>query len=75
MKSKITKAAMLLSLVGFSSQLVAQDTDAQTSERFSKKYFRTWSIGLNGGMLTHYTPFNGSSNGNFNTPYEEWGYG
>ncbi|TCD01678.1 OmpA family protein [Pedobacter psychroterrae] len=75
MKSKITKAVMVLSLVGLSSHLVAQDTDAQTSERFAKKYFRTWSIGLNGGMLTHYTPFNGSSNGNFSTPYEEWGYG
>ena len=75
MKSKITKAAMVLSIVGLSSQLFAQDMDAQSSEKFSKKYFRTWSIGLNGGMLTHYTPFNGKSNGDFSTPYEEWGYG
>ena len=74
MKSKITKAAMVLSLVGLSSQLFAQE-DAQTSESFSKKYFRTWSIGLNGGMLTHYTPFNSRTNGDFNTPYEDWGYG
>jgi OOP family OmpA-OmpF porin len=75
MKSKITKAAMILSLVGLSSQLFAQEADSQTSERFSKKYFRTWSVGLNGGMLTHYTPFNNRTNGNFNTPYEAWGYG
>ncbi|TKC09309.1 OmpA family protein [Pedobacter frigoris] len=75
MKSKITKAAMVLSLVGLSSQLFAQDGDSQTSESFSKKYFRTWSIGLNGGMLTHYTPFNNKNHGNFNTPYESWGYG
>lgn len=65
---------MVLSLVGLSSQLFAQE-DAQTSESFSKKYFRTWSVGLNGGMLTHYTPFNSRTNGDFNTPYENWGYG
>jgi OOP family OmpA-OmpF porin len=75
MKSKITKAAMILSMVGLSTQLFAQEADSQSSERFSKKYFRTWSIGLNGGMLTHYTPFNNRTNGNFNTPYESWGYG
>jgi len=48
---------------------------SDTTKRFSKKDFRTWSIGLNGGMLTHYTPFNGSSNGDFRTPQESWGYG
>jgi OOP family OmpA-OmpF porin len=75
MKSKITKAAMILSLVGLSSQLFAQEADSQTQDKFAKKYFRTWSVGLNGGMLTHYTPFNGRSNGDFSTPYEDWGYG
>ncbi|HKG07707.1 MAG TPA: OmpA family protein [Pedobacter sp.] len=75
MKSKITKAAMVLSLVGLSLQLSAQEADSQTSDKFAKKYFRTWSIGLNGGMLTHYTPFNNKSNGDFSTPYEDWGYG
>jgi len=75
MKSRITKAAMVLSLVGLSSQLIAQEADSQTNDKFAKKYFRTWSVGLNGGMLTHYTPFNGRSNGDFSTPYEDWGYG
>jgi OOP family OmpA-OmpF porin len=75
MKSKITKAAMILSLVGLSSQLFAQEADSQTQDKFAKKYFRTWSVGLNGGMLTHYTPFNSRSNGDFSTPYEDWGYG
>lgn len=75
MKSIITKAAIVFSLVGLSSQLFAQETDSQTDNSFSKKYFRTWSIGLNGGMLTHYTPFNGRTNGDFSTPYESWGYG
>jgi len=75
MNSKITKSALILSLVGLSTSLFAQDMTSDTTKRFSKKDFRTWSIGLNGGMLTHYTPFNGSSNGDFRTPQESWGYG
>ena len=75
MKTNFTKAAMVLSLIGLSSQLFAQDDAKVSGDRFSKKDFRTWSIGLNGGMLTHYTPFNSRSNGDFSTPYEQWGYG
>jgi OOP family OmpA-OmpF porin len=75
MNSKITKSAMILSLVGLSTSLFAQDTPADSTSRFSKKDFRSWSIGLNGGMLTHYTPFNGRSNGDYKTPQEAWGYG
>lgn len=75
MKSKITKAAMILSLAGLSMQSFAQEADSQTGDKFAKKYFRTWSIGINGGMLTHYTPFNSRNNGDFSTPYEDWGYG
>jgi len=75
MKTNFTKAAMILSLVGLSSQLFAQEDAKDSGDRFSKKDFRTWSIGLNGGMLTHYTPFNSRSNGDFNVPYEQWGYG
>jgi OOP family OmpA-OmpF porin len=75
MKSNFTKAAMVLSLVGLSSQLFAQDDAKNSGDRFSKKDFRTWSIGLNGGMLTHYTPFNSRTNGDYSTPYEQWGYG
>ena len=66
---------MILSLVGLSSALFAQDTMPDSTNRFAKKDFRTWSIGLNGGMLTHYTPFNGGSNGDYFTPQESWGYG
>jgi OOP family OmpA-OmpF porin len=75
MNSKITKSALILSLVGLSTSLFAQDMVSDSTKRFDKKEFRTWSIGLNGGMLTHYTPFNGSSNGDFRTPQESWGYG
>jgi OOP family OmpA-OmpF porin len=75
MNSKITKSALILSLVGLSTSLFAQDMTSDTTKRFDKKDFRTWSIGLNGGMLTHYTPFNGRTNGDFATPQESWGYG
>ncbi len=75
MNLKITKSALILSLVGVSSTLFAQDMNSDTTKRFDKKEFRTWSIGLNGGMLTHYTPFNNSNNGDYYTPQESWGYG
>ena len=75
MKSKITKLALTLSAVGLSTTLFAQNTSSDTTKRFDKKSFRTWSIGLNGGMLTHFTPFNNASNGDFRTPEEAWGYG
>jgi len=75
MNSKITKTALILSLVGLSSALFAQDTLSDTTGRFQKKQYRTWSIGLNGGMLTHYTPFNADNNGDYATPQESWGYG
>jgi len=75
MKTSITKSALILSLVGLSTSLFAQDMNSDTTKRFDKKDFRTWSIGLNGGMLTHYTPFNNRTNGDFRTPQESWGYG
>jgi OOP family OmpA-OmpF porin len=75
MNSKITKTALMLSLVGLSSSLFAQEMNSDSTQRFEKKSFRTWSIGLNGGMLTHYTPFNNRTNGDFATPQESWGYG
>jgi OOP family OmpA-OmpF porin len=75
MNLKITKSAMILSLLGLSSGVFAQDVTPDTTQRFSKKDFRTWSIGLNGGMLSHYTPFNNRNNGDFGTPQEDWGYG
>nr|WP_294793774.1 OmpA family protein [uncultured Mucilaginibacter sp.] len=65
---------MVLSLIGSTSALFAQSY-SDTTKRFDKKNFRTWSIGLHGGMLTHYTPFNAQNNGDFATPQETWGYG
>lgn len=75
MNFKFTKSVLVLALAGLSTALFAQDMSSDTTTHFAKKYFRTWSIGLNGGMLTHFTPFNGASNGDFKTPQESWGYG
>ncbi|WP_158800651.1 outer membrane protein, partial [Pedobacter sp. L105] len=75
MKSKITKSALVLSLVGLSTSLFAQTAPSDSTKRFEKKDLRTWSIGLNGGMLTSFTPFNNRTNGDFKTPQESWGYG
>ncbi|MBE5319381.1 OmpA family protein [Pedobacter sp. MR2016-19] len=76
MNTRITKSTMLVALLGLSSQLFAQDTPTTTSTtgRFSPKEFRTWSIGVHGGLLTPRTIF-GNSNHQFQTPVEHIGYG
>ena len=74
MKFNFTKSLLVLSLMGTTAASFAQDNSDSTT-RFQKKDFRTWSIGINGGMLTHYTPFNGDNNGDYKTPQETWGYG
>lgn len=75
MKINFTKLALTLGVAGLATAASAQSMYSDTSKRFDKRSFRTWSIGINGGMLTHYTPFNGPSNGDFATPQERWGYG
>ncbi|WP_248282148.1 OmpA family protein [Mucilaginibacter robiniae] len=71
---------MLLTGVVISSKLFAQTPDTTA---MSKSYvqpfsgsdnFRTWSIGLNGGILTPYTILRGKEN-DYRTPNERWGYG
>lgn len=75
MKRKIEKSLMFAGLLGISSAAMSQTAVTDTTNRFNKKDFRTWSIGLNGGMLTHYTPFNNKYNGDFKTLQRQWGYG
>ncbi|WP_131537112.1 OmpA family protein [Pedobacter nototheniae] len=72
MNSKITKSTMLVALLGLSSQVFAQETP--TTSRFSTQDFRTWSVGVHGGLLTPRTIF-GNSNHLFQTPSEHIGYG
>lgn len=69
----LSKITMMAALIGTSISTFAQD-GASTSDRFSKKNFRTWSIGAHGGVLTPYTIFKGANN-DYETPTENWGYG
>lgn len=55
--------------MGLSTQLFAQD-----SGRFSEKSFRTWSVGVHGGVLSQNTIFNGKER-DFQTAKETIGYG
>lgn len=71
MNTKITKTALVLSLIGLSSQLFAQD---QPANRFSEKTFRTWSVGAHAGVLSSNTIFNGNSR-DFQASKESLGYG
>ncbi|WP_158827900.1 OmpA family protein [Mucilaginibacter lacusdianchii] len=80
MNQKLKKAGLLLSGVVMSSQLFAQTPDTTGSAKnyvqpFSgANNFRTWSVGVHGGMMTPYTIFRGKEN-DFRTPNERWGYG
>jgi len=64
---------MLIALLGLSSQLIAQETPTSTS-RFSPTEFRTWSVGVHGGVLSPNTIFNGKDR-DFQTAKENIGYG
>jgi len=75
MKLTFTRSVLVLALLASSTALFAQNQSSDTTKRFAKKSFRTLSIGLNAGMLTNYTPFNGPANGDFRTPEEKLGYG
>eukprot|EP01012_Entosiphon_sulcatum_P013436 TRINITY_DN18665_c0_g2_i1.p1 TRINITY_DN18665_c0_g2~~TRINITY_DN18665_c0_g2_i1.p1 ORF type:complete len:431 (+),score=32.87 TRINITY_DN18665_c0_g2_i1:196-1488(+) len=57
MNTRITKSTMLVALLGLSSQLFAQDTPTTppTGSRFGEKSFRTWSVGVHGGILSQNT--------------------
>ena len=63
---------MLIALLGLSSQLFAQE--ANTTGRFAPTQFRTWSIGVHGGVLSPNTIFNGKDK-DFQTAKENIGYG
>ena len=75
MKSVIRQFAFMMCLTGLAGAATAQQSDKDSTKRYDKKSFRTWSIGLNGGTTSHYTPFNNRRNGDFLTPQQEWGYG
>ena len=75
MNLKIKHIMVVICLAGIASNLVAQQMSMDSSKRYDKKSFRTWSIGLNGGTTSHFTPFNNRKNGDFRTTQYDWGYG
>ncbi|WP_454803222.1 OmpA family protein [Mucilaginibacter phyllosphaerae] len=73
MNFKIIKCCFLLLLSASSTRGISQ-TLADTSKQLLTKKLRTWSAGVNGGILTHWTPFNRATNGDYATPHQKLGY-
>jgi OOP family OmpA-OmpF porin len=80
MNLNFKKAGLLLTGVVIGSKLFAQtpsDTTINTKD-YVKPFsggqnFRTWSVGVHGGMMSPYTIFRGQED--YKTPNERWGYG
>jgi len=78
MKSKFKKASLLLTGVMVGGKLFAQTPDSAMVKDYVKPFsggdaYRTWSIGINGGVLTPYTIF-GMKEQDFKSPHEQLGY-
>jgi OmpA-OmpF porin, OOP family len=78
MKSKLKKATLLLAGIMVGGKLFAQTPDSTSTNKnyvqpFSSGGLRTWSIGVEGGVLTPYTPF-GPNNQDYRSPHQEIGY-
>jgi OOP family OmpA-OmpF porin len=74
MKKTFKQLSLTIVLAACSAGAFAQSATSD-SVGFDKKDLRTWSLGLNSGILTHYTPFNNSTNGDFRSTQVDWGYG
>ncbi|QXV67486.1 OmpA family protein [Mucilaginibacter achroorhodeus] len=81
MKLHLKKASLLASCLIIGGKLFAQTPDANLD---TKNYvqpfsgggsFRTWTIGVHGGLLTPYTIFGTNGRQDFRTPQSEIGYG
>jgi len=73
MKSIFKKAPLLFTGVLLAGGAFAQAPDSSYVKPFSgADSYRTWSIGVNGGVLTPYTIFRGKED--FNNPKAEFGY-
>jgi OOP family OmpA-OmpF porin len=79
MKSKFKKASLLLTGVMVGSKLFAQTPDSSIMNKnyvqpFSHDGLRTFSIGVEGGLLTPFTPFSPTQQ-DYKSPHQEVGYG
>ena len=81
MKSNLKKAGLLLTGLLVGGQLFAQTTDTtKVATDYVKPFssddaFRTWSIGVSGGVLTPYTIFGSNRKQDFTSPKANLGYG
>jgi OOP family OmpA-OmpF porin len=78
MKSKFKKASLLLTGIMVGGKLFAQTPDTTMADKnyvqpFSHGGLRTWSIGVEGGVLTPYTIF-APSQQDYKSPHQEFGY-
>ncbi|MDN5288859.1 MAG: OmpA family protein [Mucilaginibacter sp.] len=80
MKSNLKKATLLLTGLMVGGKLFAQTPDstslgADYVKPFSSNALRTWSVGVNGGLLTPYTIFGRNNRQDFTKATEQVGYG
>ncbi len=84
MKRNLKKAALLLSGIIAGSQLFAQTPDTARTTQPANNYvkpfspeaaFRTWSIGVHGGVMSPYTIIQGNRSLDFTSPNGELGFG
>ncbi|MBD1392193.1 OmpA family protein [Mucilaginibacter glaciei] len=80
MKPNFKKASMLLTGLMVGSKLFAQTPDSLSTKNYVKPFspsssFRTWSIGINGGMLTPFTIFGSNRTQDYIHPTANFGYG
>jgi OOP family OmpA-OmpF porin len=81
MKTNLKKASLLLTGIMVGGKLFAQSPDTSAAAKDYVKPFsggnqlRTWSIGVNGGLLTPFTIFGSNNKQDFTHPQEQIGYG
>lgn len=79
MKSNLKKAALIITGALLGGSAFAQTPNSDGSSEYVKPFssidsYRTWSIGVNGGLLTPYTIFRGNKE-DYIHPSSEFGYG
>ncbi|QXV64358.1 OmpA family protein [Mucilaginibacter achroorhodeus] len=81
MKTHLKKASLLMTGLMVGGKLFAQSPDTMaTNKNYVQPFsgdgaFRTWSIGVNGGLLTPYTIFGPNGSQDFRNPTSQLGYG
>jgi len=80
MKTNLKRTTLLLTGLMVGGKLFAQSPDTLNTKDYVKPFsggdsFRTWSIGVHGGVLTPYTIFGTKDKQDFRTPQAEFGYG